>query len=650
MRKSGDNLSRAWLALPAGGAALALGAVLLWRAGGSVDNRLSAATAAGPAETGPAAIERREEESLDLSEIRLPLTDIRPERGLCFIARIPLLSPNERDDRKPGLRLFEDDVELKQAARPHAEIRELAGGRFSHWGPTVFLSSSDGSDPRKNGRRYTIRFTRDSIADQWDWGFTPVAVVPADAIRPGVGHEYVYRLPTVLLGWPSDLETMNGSRLVLLEDGAPLRGAHAMREEVVEEGTGRYAHLGGAVRFSTSDNSDPRTNGRRYVIALGDVSSHRFIDPYAGAPPRMEERLPAPRIEWPREGAVINEARPEMRLAAADPSLLYFWELDVAPTFDTVQLHRRPRVRQGVDGPDLLRVLDREPDFAPEFEAPYRLGVLMEYAQRDGTRERVAATAGRLGFGLPTGDDELREVYEYVHHQIYPVAEDTGIRSVEETGRRDRGFCASMNLFTRALLEDLGYRTRRAQVSIPGSDPRIDKTLYSHSSLEVFCSGRWSIIDPWFGFCLPGVSFQDLADRPPPGKYVAILSVPPPEDVEHAGRRRLLHLSDYAMRRRYDQFDFRFAPYHDEETERLAFSGEPAVVLEPGWRTLWPDTKMNVWVRVRSVNLPPEAIDRWMLPRDDVNDYRPEVIEVSPWTTVSFTIDLAKAYGFDSDE
>ncbi|MCL4197780.1 MAG: hypothetical protein KJZ69_09845 [Phycisphaerales bacterium] len=346
MRKSGDNLSRALLSLIAGGAALASGAVLLWRAGGSVDNRLSAATAAGPAQVRPAAVER-DGGGANLSEIRLPLTDIRPERGLCFIARIPLLSPNERDDRKTGLRLFEDDVELTQAARPHAEIREIGGGRFSHWGPTLYFSSTDGSDPRTNGRRYTIRFTRDSIADQWGWGFTPVAVVPADAIKPGVGLEYVYHLPTVLLGWPSDLETMNGSRLVLLEDGVPLRGAHAMREEVVEAGTGRYAHLGGAVRFSTSDNSDPRTNGRRYAIALGDVSSHRFIDPYAGAPPRMEERLPAPRIEWPREGAVINEARPEMRLAAADPSLLYFWELDVAPTFDTVQLHRRPRVRQG---------------------------------------------------------------------------------------------------------------------------------------------------------------------------------------------------------------------------------------------------------------------------------------------------------------
>ncbi len=600
----------------------------------------------GGGEIGSAAVQGNAEESLDLTEVRLPLTDIRAERGLCCTAAIPLLKPNERDDRTTGLRLFEDDVELTQAARPHAEIRELGGGRFSHWGPTIFLSSSDGSDPRTNGRRYTIRFARDSLVDQRGWDFTAVAIVPANAIKQGTGHEYIYRLPTILTGWPSDLETLNGSRLVLLEDGAPLSGGHAMRDEIIEWGHGRYVHLGRTVRFSTSDNSDPRRNGRCYAVALGDVSSHRFVDPYTGSAPQVQERLIAPAFEWPRQGAVIGEARPAIRLANADASLLYFWELDVAPTFDTVQLHRQPRVRQGADGPDLLRVLDREPDFGPVLDVPYRLGVLMDYAEREGSHERVATTAGRLGYGLPTGEVELREVYEYVHHQVYPVAEQTEIRSVEETSRRDRGYCASVNFFASALLDELGYRTRRAQVSIPASSPQVVQPLYSHSSLEVFVSGRWSIIDPWFGFFLSGVSFQDLADRPGPGEHVAIRAVPPPEDVEFVGQRRVLHLRDYAARRRYDRFDFRFAPHRDAASERLAFSGEPSVILEPDWRTLWPESQMTGWVRVRSVNLPPEAIDIWMLPRDNVSDHIPEVIEVSPWTTISFTIDLAKAYGF----
>lgn len=540
-------------------------------------------------------------------------------------------------------------MELTQAARPHAEIREIGGGRFSHWGPTLYFSSTDGSDPRTNGRRYTIRFTRDSIADQWGWGFTPVAVVPADAIKPGVGLEYVYHLPTVLLGWPSDLETMNGSRLVLLEDGVPLRGAHAMREEVVEAGTGRYAHLGGAVRFSTSDNSDPRTNGRRYAIALGDVSSHRFIDPYAGAPPRMEERLPAPRIEWPREGAVINEARPEMRLAAADPSLLYFWELDVEPTFDSANLHRQPRMRQMDGAVDLLRTLERTPNFATEFQVPYRLGVLAPVLGDSGGRSRTAILAGRLGYGLPAGEVELREVYAYLHQQFYPLDADANIRDPDETWRRDRGYCVSINYLASSILEELGYRTRRAVVSVPSPHRSSSNALYSHSSLEVFLDGRWSIVDPWFGFLLIGTSYQKLAAAQRP-IFPAIRVLAPAEDSAYAGDWRLLHLSDYARQRQYDRFDARFAPVTDPESERLVFSGEPAVIIDPDWRSLWMNPRMRMWVRVRAARLPVEAVDPWMLPREDVNDYRPDVIDVSPWTTVSFTIDLSEAYGFEGDE
>ncbi|MBR0713079.1 hypothetical protein [Bradyrhizobium liaoningense] len=38
----------------------------------------------------------------------------------------------------------------------HADIRTQAGGRFSHWDGILIFSASDGSDPRTNGRTYTI--------------------------------------------------------------------------------------------------------------------------------------------------------------------------------------------------------------------------------------------------------------------------------------------------------------------------------------------------------------------------------------------------------------------------------------------------------------------------------------------------------------
>ena len=50
----------------------------------------------------------------------------------------------------------EDDRALGPPHSPHDEIRDLGGGRFSHWGGYVLFSTSDGSDPRINSRRYRI--------------------------------------------------------------------------------------------------------------------------------------------------------------------------------------------------------------------------------------------------------------------------------------------------------------------------------------------------------------------------------------------------------------------------------------------------------------------------------------------------------------
>jgi hypothetical protein len=55
------------------------------------------------------------------------------------------------------------------------------------------------------------------------------------------------------------------SPLRLLENDAPLGPAHAMHARISEHGRGSYSHwTGNVVLFSTSDNSDPNTNGREY--------------------------------------------------------------------------------------------------------------------------------------------------------------------------------------------------------------------------------------------------------------------------------------------------------------------------------------------------------------------------------------------------
>src|SRR5262245_20034383 len=54
------------------------------------------------------------------------------------------------------------------------------------------------------------------------------------------------------------------STLALYENGVPLNQAHSPVEEIASLGIGRYAHWGTRLLFSTTDNSDPNTNGRRY--------------------------------------------------------------------------------------------------------------------------------------------------------------------------------------------------------------------------------------------------------------------------------------------------------------------------------------------------------------------------------------------------
>ncbi len=77
----------------------------------------------------------------------------RPETGRAFIVTCPVPGPSDRGGRS-HLRLRENDVEL-QAHALHDRIR-AEGGMFSHWGDDLYLSATDGSDPRTNGRRYEI--------------------------------------------------------------------------------------------------------------------------------------------------------------------------------------------------------------------------------------------------------------------------------------------------------------------------------------------------------------------------------------------------------------------------------------------------------------------------------------------------------------
>jgi len=84
------------------------------------------------------------------------LVELVHERGNCYIAPLARKLISDSNGRS-RLKLFEDGQELPYPHSNHDDIRQVGAGRYSHWNDAVFLSSSDNSDPSKNGRRYSVR-------------------------------------------------------------------------------------------------------------------------------------------------------------------------------------------------------------------------------------------------------------------------------------------------------------------------------------------------------------------------------------------------------------------------------------------------------------------------------------------------------------
>src|SRR3954471_7250637 len=102
--------------------------------------------------------------------------------------------------------------------------------------------------------------------------FDRSGVIPTSVIGPLQGSEYV--VPNIAgifaqsriaaLFYPSQGDSINDpytSGLRLLEDGKPIGPPHSTHQGIAEHGAGRYSHWVDQLRFSPSDNSDPRING-----------------------------------------------------------------------------------------------------------------------------------------------------------------------------------------------------------------------------------------------------------------------------------------------------------------------------------------------------------------------------------------------------
>jgi hypothetical protein len=98
--------------------------------------------------------------------------------------------------------------------------------------------------------------------------WNPVMItMDSSQITPEVAGTFAFYYPIpALLSYCDHTETPNRSPILLYEDERPLKFGHSLHADIRSVGSGRFSHWGAGVVFSTGDNSDPRTNGRKYKV------------------------------------------------------------------------------------------------------------------------------------------------------------------------------------------------------------------------------------------------------------------------------------------------------------------------------------------------------------------------------------------------
>src|SRR5262245_4831710 len=102
--------------------------------------------------------------------------------------------------------------------------------------------------------------------------FPPTFEMPVTKANLNSGHLWTTAIPQKFPGKLRPLyriskgDIAGDSSTELTENGRPLGPGGAQHEDIRQMGQGRYSHWGGELYFSTSDNSDPNTNGRKYIL------------------------------------------------------------------------------------------------------------------------------------------------------------------------------------------------------------------------------------------------------------------------------------------------------------------------------------------------------------------------------------------------
>lgn len=90
-------------------------------------------------------------------------------------------------------------------------------------------------------------------------------VLDTNSINQEIGFCWQIDLSEFLIEGDSS-EEPHRSPFILCEDGRPLTRGHSSHDVIRNIGKGYFSHWGKRLYFSTSDNSDPRTNQRKYSL------------------------------------------------------------------------------------------------------------------------------------------------------------------------------------------------------------------------------------------------------------------------------------------------------------------------------------------------------------------------------------------------
>ncbi|WP_432714754.1 pectate lyase family protein [Pedobacter sp.] len=128
----------------------------------------------------------------------LSMTNAKSDGGYAYKVNVNLGTTGDSPEKPSSstVKIYENGVELSAAHSTHADIRKIGKGNYSHWlTSTIYLSASDNSNPKTNGKKYTYTIggttTTTPVGGVTTPETSPVATTPIASSNSIIGYAMV---------------------------------------------------------------------------------------------------------------------------------------------------------------------------------------------------------------------------------------------------------------------------------------------------------------------------------------------------------------------------------------------------------------------------------------------------------------------------